>query len=95
MKRCYKCGEPWEGEGVLTFKAVCEKCFAYLHCCKNCRLHDPLVNNECLSRTTESVPEREGPNFCEEFEFIEEKGTSREPSHDDGQKKWDDLFGGM
>jgi hypothetical protein len=90
MKRCHKCGTPWEGEGSPGFKATCASCLSYLHSCKNCRLHDPSAHNECLSPTTEHVADREGPNYCDEFDF-----KSAEAKADEGKSAedaWDRLF---
>jgi len=93
MKVCHKCQTPWEGEARVDFKTACPKCFAYLHCCRNCRLHDPLAHNQCKSSTTEPVEDRQGPNFCDEFEFKEDTGQ-RESPRGSGKDKWDKMFGG-
>ena len=92
IKKCHACGAPWDGEGTPGFKAVCESCSAFLHSCKNCRLHDPTAHNECLSSTTEYVADREGPNWCDEFDF---KTTGKEPkAPGEGKDAWDRLFNG-
>ncbi len=70
MKRCHRCGRPWSAEkrqpGV---KDVCDQCASYLHCCLNCRFHDPTQHNQCGIPTTEWVADKAGANFCDEFEF--------------------------
>lgn len=93
MKKCHSCGAPWEGDGSPAFKASCESCAAYLHSCKNCRLHDPGFHNQCISRTTEQVQDREGPNWCEEFDFKVARSGPKEGEHEAGKDAWDELFG--
>ena len=82
MKRCHKCGKEWEGgKGQLGAKRQpgpkdsCEACTAYLHCCRNCRFHDPSVHNQCRIPNTEWVGDRMGLNYCDEFEFAETSET--------------------
>ena len=93
MKRCHSCGTPWEGKDRPLFKATCDSCHAWLHSCKNCRLHDPTAHNQCLSSTTEPVSDREWQNYCDEFDFKDSSGGGAEAGEADKAKKaWDDLF---
>ena len=95
MKRCHKCGAEWISDkrrpGVKEF---CEQCAAYLHCCLNCRFHDPTQHNQCRIPNTDWVGNRAGANFCDEFEFAD-----TEQQADDSAKKaqarqaLDSLFG--
>jgi hypothetical protein len=62
---CRKCGA--EHEGSVGFKAVCEACGAWLHCCLQCRLYNPR-SDRCTSSTTDPVRDRDGMNYCEEFQ---------------------------
>lgn len=77
MKACHKCATEWASDkrqpGV---KEVCAKCDAYLHCCRNCRFHDPHVHNQCRIPNTEWVGNRAGCNFCDEFEFKDTDAAS-------------------
>lgn len=74
--------------GKLSFRAVCEKCLAYLHCCKNCRYYKPGLPSDCRVPNTDPIRDREGCNFCEEFALL---GTFSPPS--DGLKnKFHSLF---
>jgi len=85
MKRCHKCGTEWKGEEVAkkqpAVKDYCEKCSAYLHCCLNCRFYDKYAHNQCRIGTTDWVGDREGPNFCDEFEFADTEDAGK-PSAD-------------
>ena len=91
MKACNACQTPWQGEGSPKFKEACESCSAYLHSCKNCRLHDPGAHNQCLSPTTEWVADREGLNYCEEFDFKAGPGD-RGSEEKTAEGDWDRLF---
>lgn len=93
MKKCFKCGKSLDVGARVDFKAECPHCMAYIHCCKNCRLHDPFAHNQCKSATTDPVRDREGLNFCEEFEFKEDVG-SQDKTRGSGREKWNRLFGG-
>lgn len=95
MKKCNACGEVWEGApGSRPGRnEICGKCGADLHCCLNCRLYDPSAANQCLSRTTEPVRDKNGRNFCDEFEFSSKgSGGGGHPPKDDMESKWKDLF---
>ena len=77
MKRCHKCGKEWVAEKRQPGpKDSCDACTAYLHCCKNCRFHDPTVHNQCRIPNTEWVGDRAGLNYCDEFEFAEASGAA-------------------
>lgn len=73
MKTCWKCGWEWPETRQPAFKETCPNCTAYLHVCKNCRLYDPKAHNNCISATTEWIPDKEDHNFCEEFMFVERR----------------------
>jgi hypothetical protein len=93
-KGCHTCGTAWEGApGTQPGRnETCARCGADLHCCLNCRLYDPSAHNQCRSRTTEPVKEKDKRNFCDEFEMTGGKSGGSGPPQDDMQKKWNDLF---
>jgi hypothetical protein len=91
MKVCFKCGEIQELERRPLRAEECAACRAPLHCCKNCRFHDPNVHNECLETRTEMVRDREGPNFCDYFEYRQgERGDDAS-----GQESAKDKLAGL
>jgi len=96
MKRCHKCGAPWMSEKKQpAVKEYCENCTAYLHCCKNCRFHAPSRHNQCQIGTTEWVGDREGANFCDEFEFADADTQGKDTAKSAKAKDaLDSLFGG-
>ncbi|MFQ5728941.1 MAG: hypothetical protein ACE5GN_01090 [Waddliaceae bacterium] len=70
--KCWKCGtalEPPSG-GKLPFRAICDTCSMWLHCCKNCKNYKPGLPNDCAVPNTEYIADREACNFCEEFELL-------------------------
>ena len=70
MHVCHNCGREWVSEKRQPgFKEYCDGCDAYLHCCLNCRFHQPGRHNECQIPNTDWVGDRAGANFCEQFEF--------------------------
>lgn len=68
--KCCKCGVEQELKGKLSFRAKCDHCNAWLHCCINCKNYQPGLSNDCKIPGTESNPNREAMNFCEDFELL-------------------------
>jgi hypothetical protein len=46
---------------------TCLGCGSDLHCCRNCRFHDPTYHNECREPQAERQVDKECGNFCEHF----------------------------
>lgn len=68
---CWKCGKPLlDLPKKVPFRATCDHCGAWLHCCRNCKNYQPGLPNDCKIPGTEYVPDREAGNFCEEFEIL-------------------------
>jgi len=95
MKRCHRCRTEWASEKKQpSVKEVCPHCSAYLHCCLNCRFHEPGVHNDCHIPTTEWVGDKIGCNFCDEFEFVEaEVVAAADGAADQARETFDKLFG--
>lgn len=70
--KCWKCGSELADPplGKLSFRAICNHCSAWLHCCKNCKNYKPGLPNDCMIRGTEYIADREASNFCEEFQLL-------------------------
>lgn len=69
--RCYKCNESLRFDVKIGRRDMCQNCYAYLHCCKNCQFWDPSVHNECTENRAEFIRDREEGNFCLYFTFKE------------------------
>lgn len=96
MKRCHRCGTPWESEKKQPGpKEFCESCSAYLHCCMNCRYYEPGAHNDCYIGTTEWVGDKAGANYCDEFEFADADAPRGKDDRSRGARDaLDRLFGG-
>ena len=94
---CYKCRNELEFIVKVGIKVgrldTCPHCASNLHCCKNCRFHDPDVHNECLETQADFIRDREAANFCSHFEI---KDRDSAPDVDDSvnraKSQLDDLF---
>lgn len=71
--KCWHCEKqlPDFPRNSIPFRATCDFCSSYLHCCKNCRFYKPGQPNDCLVPGTEFVAYRESANHCEEFALNE------------------------
>lgn len=67
--QCWNCGETLNLT-TISFREICEKCSAYLHCCKNCRHYKPGLSNDCAIPGTEPIADRTANNYCEEFKVL-------------------------
>jgi len=89
--QCYNCQTTIELERKPGRNDTCPKCTSYLHCCFNCRFHDPAAHNQCREPQADWVKEKEMANFCDYFEAVREV-TSGPSKKDEALKKLDDLF---
>ena len=87
---CWICGVLLaDSERKISFRAVCDRCGASLHCCKNCKYYAPGRPNDCAVPGTEYIPDRTANNFCEEFSIM---GKPPAAPSSNGKNKFDDLF---
>jgi hypothetical protein len=93
MKRCHKCAKEYvSAKKQPGPKDTCEFCMAYLHSCVNCRFYEEHAHNSCYIPTTDWVADKEGPNFCDEFEFADADSKS---GKDTGKDHARDAFGSL
>lgn len=103
--KCWKCGSKQDPlpDNKLPFRATCEKCHAWLHCCRNCKNYQPGLPNDCKIPGTDYIADREAGNFCDEFilsgipmqKNADIDDVSRRLFGDTGgikKKSFDDLF---
>jgi hypothetical protein len=66
---CWKCEKPLEIIGRVGRQDLCPHCRAAMHACKNCKYWDVGAHNQCREPQAAYVPDREGGNFCDYFDF--------------------------
>ena len=95
MKLCHKCGEAWVSEHRIPGRTeTCSKCGYDLLCCLDCRFYAPGRPNDCMSPTVQLVLDKEKANFCDEFEFADDRGPEKDDgSRQESKNSWDNLFG--
>lgn len=85
---CWNCGNLLSDlERKTSFRAICDKCYAGLHCCSNCQYYSTGRPNDCAVPGTEPISDRSANNFCEEFKFL-----GKPPEKNQNANKFDDLF---
>lgn len=64
---CAACNADLGGVGRVGRRDTCPRCNADLRSCRNCRLHDRRLSNECREPEAERVVDKARGNFCEYF----------------------------
>lgn len=79
--KCWYCHIDLEDppNGKIAFRASCDKCGSWLHCCKNCKNYKPGLPNDCAVPGTDYIADREKNNFCEEFQLLTKSGGGKTP----------------
>lgn len=88
---CWSCGALLSdlSYGKISFRALCEKCQAGLHCCQNCKHYKPGLPNDCAVPGTEYIADRQANNFCEDFLLL---GKPPAKPNSNAKRRFDDLF---
>jgi hypothetical protein len=71
---------------------TCPHCAADMHVCKNCKLWDPSIHNQCREPEAQFIRDREGGNFCPHFDFKDGDAPAADASVDKAKQKLADLF---
>lgn len=91
MKTCHSCKKQLDLGREIGRRDECPFCRADLHCCLNCRFHDPSAPRQCREPQAVLVREKTKANFCDFFMFADRaEGSTGEP--DKARKALDDLF---
>jgi hypothetical protein len=64
--RCHRCAGEVSSARVGV-RDLCDRCQAYLHCCRNCELYQPGAHNDCHEPGAEPIADKEQGNFCDFF----------------------------
>ena len=89
MKTCHRCGAPVARDSVGA-RDTCERCHAYLHCCRNCEFYEPGAHNDCRETNAEVVADKEQGNFCDYFRYASGAPAAARP--DDARGELERLF---
>jgi hypothetical protein len=68
--KCWYCRIEDSSNKKIGFRASCDNCGSWLHCCRNCKNYKPGLPNDCTIPGTEYIADREKNNFCEEFQLL-------------------------
>jgi hypothetical protein len=92
--RCYACGKPLEQLVGKTVRRsdTCEHCGADVHCCRNCRFHDPYAPNQCREPTADYVADREKANFCDDFSLGRASSDRYATAAEESKRRLEALF---
>ena len=64
---CWRCGAAVRATAHIGRRETCPACESDLHCCRNCRFHDPTLHNACREPQAERQVDKDAGNFCEYF----------------------------
>lgn len=91
MRTCFRCGTEISLE-KFGFRDVCEKCRAWLHCCRNCEFYEPGAHNDCREPGAELVADKEQGNFCDFFRFASGPRDRPAGKPEDARARLEALF---
>jgi hypothetical protein len=92
--KCFNCGEELVFEVKIGRRDMCPNCYAYLHCCFNCKFWNPGVHNQCTENQGEFIRDRAEGNFCLYFTFKPLGGDEALDEAAKARKGLDAMFGG-
>ena len=67
VTRCYQCGHQEPALDSVPTDALCPKCRAAQHCCRNCVHFDPGARFECRQPIPRPVSSKTAANTCKFF----------------------------
>jgi len=80
MPNCHSCRAEIVVIGRVGRRDTCDACGADVHCCRNCKHHDPFAQNQCREPGTETVRDRDAANFCDFFELGGARAAEEDPA---------------
>jgi hypothetical protein len=88
--RCHRCAAEILNRRIGV-RDACERCQAYIHCCRNCELYEPGMHNDCREPSAEPVADKEQGNFCDFFRLGAVSAKSA-VDRDEARAKLEQLF---
>ena len=74
MATCYKCGEVFPADLIITRSLECVQCSVPVRCCRNCTFYEPGAHWDCRETVPEPVYDKERANFCDYFRLNTRQG---------------------
>lgn len=90
---CYACGAELRIDGPVGRRTTCPECDADLHCCINCKHHDPAAAHECREPHAEHYVDKESSNACDLFQLGDGASRRRAGKGDAARAQLAALFG--
>jgi hypothetical protein len=90
-RACHHCGRELGAGEQVGRRDACLGCGSDLHCCRNCRFHDPAYHNQCREPQAERQVDKECGNFCDYFSFAA-GAPAGAATADDRRAKLEALF---
>ena len=91
MKKCSRCGTPWQGYGEPRPREICDGCGSYLHSCRNCH-HFSRQKSRCELPHTIFNGSREDLNFCDDYRILDTHRQAAEDRVVRAKATWEELF---
>lgn len=88
---CWRCGAAIDPRRRVGRRDACLACGADLHCCRNCRFHEPTMHNECREPQAERQVDKDRGNFCEWFSLGATRATDDKAAA--ARARLDAMFG--
>ena len=93
---CHSCGNEQIFDVKVGVKVgrrdSCPHCGADLHVCKNCRLYEPSIHNQCREPEASFIRDREASNFCAHFDMADSDAPKAKENIDAAKAKLEALF---
>jgi len=95
MKTCALCKNQVDIGREMSRRQTCRSCGGDLHICLNCRFYSETAPNKCIETKAEQQRYRDKANFCDYFQYREDKGDgpgATDNASDEARRRLDDLF---
>lgn len=91
MHCCYNCEKELKIHFPIDRNATCPECGAFIRVCLNCKFYSHFAHHECKEPAAPTILDKEKPNSCQFFEFIEHE-EEEQKIKEKVLKEWEELF---
>lgn len=89
---CHHCKKEVQITDRVGRGDTCPFCNADAHCCLNCTFYDISAYNDCREPNAERVLDKDRANFCDYFEFAQDRKGGLPSKELDAKAKLEALF---